>query len=80
MDKMNNDAAMPIAITLDAGTYYRCTCGKSQNLPFCDGGHPAGESLPIQFELTERKKVYICSCGNSSNQPFCDSSCGTKTP
>lgn len=76
MSTMNSDAGMPIAITLEPGTYFRCTCGKSQNLPFCDGAHQAGEAVPIRFELTEKKKVYLCSCGKSGKQPFCDSSCG----
>lgn len=76
MSKMNTDAGMPIAITLEAGTYYRCTCGKSQNLPFCDGAHHAGDSLPLKFELEKRQKVYICSCGQSAKQPMCDGACG----
>lgn len=75
MTKMNTAAGMPIALTLEPGTYYRCTCGQSQNLPFCDGGHAAGDSLPLQFEITQKKKVFLCSCGNSHNQPFCDDSC-----
>ena len=37
MTPTNTDANMPIAITLEPGTYFRCTCGRSQNLPFCDG-------------------------------------------
>ncbi len=76
MSKMNTDAGMPIAITLEAGTYYRCTCGKSQNLPFCDGAHQVGDSLPLKFELENRQKVYICSCGQSAKQPMCDGTCG----
>jgi len=77
MSKMNTDAGMPIALTLEAGTYYRCTCGKSQNLPFCDGHHQGGKSVPLKFEVEEKKKVYLCSCGKSEKQPFCDGQCGT---
>jgi len=77
---MNKDAGMPIAITLEAGTHYRCTCGKSTNLPFCDGSHRKGEHLPLRFTLEKTQKVYLCSCGNSQRQPFCDSSCGVELP
>lgn len=76
MTKVNNDAGMPIALTLEPGTYYRCACGKSEDLPFCDGGHQSGDALPIKFEIKDRKKVYICSCGQSGKQPFCDGTCG----
>jgi CDGSH-type Zn-finger protein len=67
---------MPIAITLDPGTYYRCTCGHSQNLPFCDESHKGGKHFPVQFQLTERKKVYLCSCGQTADSPYCDGKCG----
>ncbi len=80
MSKMNTDANMPIAITLEPGTYFRCTCGRSQNLPFCDGAHRRNDDLPIRFEIKEKKKVYICSCGKSNNQPFCDQTCGVELP
>ena len=76
MSKTNNAAGMPIAITLEPGTYFRCSCGKSQNLPFCDGAHQPGDSVPIRFEIAEKQKVYICSCGQSGKQPFCDGTCG----
>jgi len=80
MTKPNMHAGMPIAITLDPGVYYRCTCGKSQYLPFCDESHRGAGSMPIRFVIEERQKVYLCSCGKTSNQPFCDSSCGVTLP
>jgi len=76
MSPTNTDAGMPIAITLDAGTYFRCTCGKSANLPFCDSSHHGGSHLPLRFTLDTRQKVYLCSCGESEQQPFCDGHCG----
>lgn len=82
MSKMNVDAGMPIEITLEPGTYYRCTCGKSQHLPFCDESHRgAGRgSGPLRFEITSRQKVYLCSCGLTKNTPYCDQSCGVNLP
>lgn len=78
MSKLNTDAGMPIALTLDPGTYYRCTCGRSQNLPFCDGSHQSGEHLPLPFTLVERQKVYLCSCGKTAKAPYCDGCCGVQ--
>lgn len=76
MSKPNTDAGMPIALTLDPGTYHRCTCGKSQNLPFCDGSHSGSEHMPIEFKIKKRQLVYICSCGLTGDPPYCDGSCG----
>lgn len=78
MDEMNNDAGMPIALTLEPGVYYRCTCGQSEYLPFCDGHHQAGDFTPIRFEVQKREKVYLCSCGETENPPHCDGSCGVE--
>ncbi|MDT8421243.1 MAG: CDGSH iron-sulfur domain-containing protein [Desulfuromonadales bacterium] len=79
MSRQNTSAGMPIRLTLEPGTYFRCVCGRSQNLPFCDGGH-SGTEHPLRFEITERREVYICSCGKSAQQPFCDESCGVTLP
>ncbi len=78
MDKMNKDAGMPIALTLEPGVYHRCTCGQSEYLPFCDGHHQSGEFTPIRFEVHKREKVYLCSCGETGNPPHCDGSCGVE--
>lgn len=75
MDKMNVDAGMPIALTLEPGIYYRCTCGRSQHLPFCDETHHGSNEMPIRFEIKERKKVFICSCGKTTTKPYCDGTC-----
>lgn len=80
MSKLNIDAGMPIAITLDPGSYYRCTCGKSKNLPFCDESHHGSGNWPISFTVQERQKVYLCSCGKTANAPYCDSHCGVSLP
>ena len=79
MGNPNTDAGMPIRLTLEPGTYFRCTCGRSQNLPFCDGGHSSAQK-PLRFEIAEKQTVYICSCGKSGEQPFCDESCGVSLP
>lgn len=76
MSPLNTAAGMPIAITLDPGTYYRCTCGRSKNLPFCDESHTGAAPGPLPFTITVRQKVYLCSCGKSGTAPFCDSRCG----
>ncbi|MCM2263946.1 MAG: CDGSH iron-sulfur domain-containing protein [Desulfuromonadales bacterium] len=80
MSKMNIEAGMPIALTLEPGTYYRCTCGKSQHLPFCDESHRGGDSQPLRFEIRSRQKVYLCSCGKTGKAPYCDGSCGFSPP
>lgn len=76
MTKMNPVEGMPIRLTLEPGIYYRCTCGKSQNLPFCDESHGASGLAPIAFKITNRQKIFLCGCGLSGDKPFCDGSCG----
>ena len=62
----------PIIKPLDAGTYYICTCGKSDNMPFCNGQHRDTDKKPTQLILEEAKTIAFCSCGQSSNGIYCD--------
>ncbi len=64
----------PAVLELEAGTYFWCSCGRSQNQPFCDGSHKGTGLAPLKFELAEPKTVALCNCKHSQNQPFCDGS------
>lgn len=76
MKQPESDHPGPVAISLEPGTYYRCTCGASDSLPFCDGHHRDGDKVPIRFTLDQRERVYLCTCWRSDNLPHCDGSCG----
>nr|WP_224960591.1 CDGSH iron-sulfur domain-containing protein [Geomonas fuzhouensis] len=65
----------PIVVELEAGTYHRCTCGKSSRIPFCDGAHVGSNHAPVSFEVKEKQQVYLCNCGKTDNAPYCDGSC-----
>lgn len=65
----------PIAVDLESGkTYAWCTCGQSQNQPFCDGGHKGSSFAPKVFVAEETKTAYLCTCKMTSNPGFCDGS------
>lgn len=59
-------------VELEAGTYWWCACGKSNNQPFCDGSHKGTDFVPVKFVLEEAKRVSLCGCKYSQNKPFCD--------
>jgi CDGSH-type Zn-finger protein len=46
-------------VTLAAGTHWICTCRRSNNLPYCDGGHQGTAFQPLALELVAPKIVEI---------------------
>jgi len=64
----------PYVLDLEHGTYYWCSCGKSNNQPFCDGSHKGSEFTPRVVEIEEKKQVALCGCKHSKNGAFCDGS------
>ncbi|MBF2026814.1 MAG: CDGSH iron-sulfur domain-containing protein [Oscillatoriales cyanobacterium C42_A2020_001] len=64
----------PVVMELEAGTYYWCSCGRSQGQPFCDGSHKGTGFAPLKFEVAEKRTVALCNCKYTQNTPFCDGS------
>jgi CDGSH iron-sulfur domain-containing protein 3 len=64
----------PTVLELDAGTYAFCTCGYSQNQPFCDGAHIGKGFVPQTVQLDQPKKIAFCLCKHSKAGHQCDGS------
>ena len=63
----------PAKVELTQGeTYYFCTCGRSNNQPFCDGSHAGTDFTPNSFIPDESGDAYLCQCKQTANAPYCD--------
>lgn len=63
----------PAKVGLTKGNeYYFCTCGRSNNQPFCDGSHAGTDFKPKLFTPEESNDAYLCQCKHSANLPYCD--------
>ncbi|PCI79051.1 MAG: glutamate synthase [SAR86 cluster bacterium] len=63
----------PVKIeTTEGEEYYFCTCGRSNNQPFCDGSHAGTEFKPKPFTAESSGDAYLCQCKHSASLPFCD--------
>ncbi len=51
-----------------------CACGRSANLPFCDGSHKGSGQVPRVVTYDKSGNVAICGCGRSGSLPYCDGS------
>ena len=57
---------------LRPGTYCCCTCGLSEDQPFCDGSHHGTDWVPVDLTIEETRRVGLCACKQSKNPPLCD--------
>lgn len=64
----------PYGVELKAGTYFWCTCGHSDNQPFCNGAHKGSDFTPVKFELKETESLWLCGCKRSGKSYLCDGS------
>jgi CDGSH-type Zn-finger protein len=62
----------PIVLELEPGNYFYCTCGLSENQPFCNGSHKGTDFKPMKFTIEEKQRVAVCACKYSNTPPFCD--------
>ena len=59
---------------LEPGTYHYCSCGMSQNQPFCDGAHAGTEFRPVAFTVEEKSRAALCLCKHTKEARHCDGS------
>ena len=69
-------AKTPVVMELEPGTYYWCSCGLSENQPFCDGSHEGTDFTPGELVVEKKKRFALCRCKRTENPPLCD---GTHT-
>lgn len=73
MDLPKRAGDSPTAINVEEGkTYAWCSCGLSENQPFCDGKHSGTEFKPSIYKAEKAETKYFCTCKQTSNGPFCD--------
>ncbi len=61
-------------ISLEAGSHYICTCGYSQNGPYCDGSHKGTAFKPLVLELESPQMIEISDWKPAQSQPLASSS------
>lgn len=66
----------PYVVLVEAGVQYAwCSCGLSENQPWCDGKHRGSEFKPIKFVAPISAEFYMCGCKKSDNAPYCFGNC-----
>ena len=64
---------MKVNLTKGEEAHY-CSCGRSDNQPFCDGSHKGTGLVPKAFTADADEEAYLCMCKQSANFPYCDGS------
>lgn len=74
-DKPEIAQKAPYPVEVTAGkSYFWCSCGRSENQPFCDGSHKGTDMAPVQYTADADKKVFFCGCKATDKTPLCDGS------
>ena len=73
-DKPKVAGKSPIPVDMETGKKYAwCSCGFSENQPFCNGAHRETSTLrPTVIVAEETKTAYMCNCKMTKNPPYCD--------
>ena len=74
MEEPNCPQKLPYVLEVEPGTYAWCSCGRSDNQPYCDGSHAGTSFLPLIEKVEEKKRVAWCGCKKSSAGAMCDGS------
>lgn len=65
----------PTKVVLEANKKYAwCSCGLSENQPFCDGKHKGTSLSPHIFVIELESAKNLCTCKATGNRPYCDGS------
>jgi CDGSH-type Zn-finger protein len=64
----------PYTMWLKKGTYFWCSCGRSESEPFCDSSHGGTGKKPFEFVSNTYEEVSLCGCGKTRRPPYCDGS------
>ncbi|MEJ8568010.1 CDGSH iron-sulfur domain-containing protein [Elongatibacter sediminis] len=68
-------ATKPKLVTLKQGRpYLWCTCGRSQQQPFCDNSHAGTGFEPLRFKPERSGDFLLCQCKHTGDAPYCDGS------
>lgn len=61
-----------LKLEMEPGTYFWCSCGRSENQPYCDGSHKGTRFTPEKVIITEKQIFPWCLCRYSEKGAICD--------
>lgn len=64
-----------IKVNVESGKEYSwCSCGLSDNQPFCNGSHKGTGFKPLLFKATKDEIISFCACKQTNKSMICDGS------